>query len=182
MILFVPYLNPFVALDRKKISFLKPWQSAKSVNTIDPGALYDWGVRAVGFDFDQTLAPYGAETVSLFAADAVKKFKNVFGDRLCVISNARSGRVAEAAGRIDLAVVIETAEKPSARAFLSAERYFGMPAGQCAYVGDRYLTDTLGANLAGWKSILVDPLDPPSDPVAVRIVRIYENYLAKFIK
>jgi putative hydrolase of the HAD superfamily len=90
------------------------------------------------------------------------------GYRLGVISNAdgRVRRLLEEAGLSRfLDVVVDSAEagveKPDPRIFLAATDALGLPPGQCAYVGDIYEIDVIGARAAGLEAILIGPGEAP---------------------
>ena len=158
-------------------SDLRPDQRAGSVAEIDARALYDRGVRAIGFDADQTLCSYHGAGIDERLLMSIEAVRGLFGDRVCIISNCTDARREELIERFPLYVVRERKKKPSAEPYREAERRFGVPPEQWAFVGDRLLTDVVGANRAGWRSILVPPLAPETDPWFVAMARSYERLL-----
>jgi putative hydrolase of the HAD superfamily len=84
------------------------------------------------------------------------------GYRLGVISNA-DGRVQGLLERAGLSafleVVVDSAEvgveKPDPRIFLAATERLGLPPSACAYVGDIYEIDYVGASRAGLEALLI---------------------------
>jgi len=96
------------------------------------------------------------------------------GYRLGVVSNA-DGRVRALLADVGLAryfdVIVDSAEagveKPDPRIFLAATGALGLEPEDCAYVGDIYEIDVLGACAAGLRGILIGP---GSAPVAVERV------------
>jgi HAD superfamily hydrolase (TIGR01549 family) len=101
------------------------------------------------------------------------------GYRTAVVSNA-DGRVRgllEAAGLSPLLeFVVDSAEvgveKPDPRIFHAATGRLGLPPAECAYVGDIYEIDVVGAERAGLSAILVG--DGPAPESVVRIDRLEE--------
>jgi putative hydrolase of the HAD superfamily len=101
------------------------------------------------------------------------------GYRVAVISNA-DGRVRgllETAGLASLLeFVVDSAEvgveKPDPRIFHAATDRLGLSPGACAYVGDIYEIDVLGAQAAGLTGILVG--DAPAPDHVVRVSRLEE--------
>jgi HAD superfamily hydrolase (TIGR01509 family) len=99
------------------------------------------------------------------------------GYRIGVISNA-DGRVRgllEAAGLAGLLeFVVDSAEigveKPDPRIFHAATERLGLPPAACAYVGDIYEIDVLGAEKAGLVAVLVG--DAPAPDSVVRVFRL----------
>ncbi len=93
------------------------------------------------------------------------------GYRLGVVSNA-DGRVQRLLEEAGLATHLETildsahvgVEKPDPRIFLAATERLNLPPSSCAYVGDVYEIDILGARAAGLRAILIGACPAP-DPV-----------------
>jgi putative hydrolase of the HAD superfamily len=91
------------------------------------------------------------------------------GYRLGVVSNA-DGRVRGLLADVGLAgffdVVVDSAEagveKPDPRIFLAATGALGLEPEDCAYVGDIYEIDVLGARAAGLRAILIGPGTAPA--------------------
>ncbi len=90
------------------------------------------------------------------------------GYRIAVVSNA-DGRVRtllEAAGlSAHLEFVVDSAEvgveKPDPRIFLAATGRLGLPPAACAYVGDIYEIDVVGARRAGLAPVLIGDAPAP---------------------
>ena len=84
------------------------------------------------------------------------------GYRLGVISNA-DGRVRGLLDRAGLSAFLELVvdsaevgvEKPDPRIFLAASGRLGLPPSACAYVGDIYEIDYVGASRAGLEALLI---------------------------
>jgi putative hydrolase of the HAD superfamily len=103
------------------------------------------------------------------------------GFRIGVVSNAdgRVRRLLDEAGLSPfLQVVIDSSEvgveKPDPRIFREASDRIETPPHACAYVGDIYEIDVIGARTAGFEPILIGPGEAPeSDPV-VRIGELRE--------
>jgi putative hydrolase of the HAD superfamily len=95
--------------------------------------------------------------------------------RLGVVSNA-DGRVrglleeAGLASRLDC--VLDSAEvgveKPDARIFLAATELLALSPAECAYVGDIYDIDIVGAQRAGLEAVLIGPCPAPEDVLRIR--------------
>ncbi len=106
------------------------------------------------------------------------------GYRLGVVSNAdgRVRRLLEAAGVADgLDFILDSAElgieKPDPRIFLEATRRLGFLPQVCAYVGDIYEIDILGAEKAGLYPILIGecpaPESVPRVPDLLSLLRFF---------
>ena len=156
---------------------LRPDQQVDSVAEIDARALYDRGVRAIAFDADQTLCRFHGMGIHDRLLANIKVMRGLFADRLCIISNCTDRRREELIEHFPLHVVPASKRKPSPEPYREAERHFDVPPEEWAFVGDRVLTDIVGANRAGWHSILVSPLAPETDPWFIAMARAYERLL-----
>lgn len=156
---------------------LRPDQQVDSIAEIDTRALYDRGVRAIGFDADQTLCRYYGTAIHERLLTTVEAMRGLFAGRVCVISNCNDRRRRELTEGFPLYVVPVRRKKPALDPFRAAEERFGVPPEQWAFAGDRLLTDIVGANRAGWYSIHVRPLVPETDPWYIASTRSYERLL-----
>ena len=80
------------------------------------------------------------------------------GFALTVVSNNRDERVRPFAEAIGLRFQARAA-KPLPRGYRAAAASMGLTPQQCVAVGDQIFTDILGANLAGMKSVLLEPIE-----------------------
>jgi HAD superfamily phosphatase (TIGR01668 family) len=158
---------------------LRPDQEVGSIAEIDAQALYDRGVRAIGFDADQTLCEFYGKGIDDSLLTNIEAMRGLFEDRLCIISNCTEERRLELVEKFPLHVVSVRTKKPDPEAYRSAEEHFAIPPEQWAFVGDRLLTDIVGANRAGWHSIHVRPLVPGTDPWFMPLARVYEGLLRR---
>ena len=158
-------------------SEIRPDQQVESIAEIDARALYDRGIRAIAFDADQTLCRFHGTAINDRLLMNIEVMRGLFADRLCIISNCTDKRREELIERFPLYVVPVRKRKPSAEPYREAERHFDIPPEQWAFVGDRILTDIVGANRAGWHSILAPPLAPETDPWFITLARSYERLL-----
>jgi HAD superfamily hydrolase (TIGR01549 family) len=106
-------------------------------------------------------APGARETLDALAAR---------GYRMGVVSNAdgRVRKLLENTGLADrLEIVLDSAlvgmEKPDPRIFVAAADELGVPAADCAFVGDIYEIDIVGARAAGMRAILIGACPAPED-------------------
>ena len=106
------------------------------------------------------------------------------GYRLGVVSNAdgRVRQLLEEAGIASLLeIIVDSAEvgveKPDPRIFLTATERLWLPASACAYVGDIYEIDVVGAESAGLTAVLIG--DGPA-PESVRRVTALPELLSLF--
>ena len=158
---------------------LKPDLEVGGVADLDVDSLHRSGVRAVGFDADQTLCAFGGPGIDATLQASIDAMVERFEGKVCVISNCTEERRRELEERFPLPVIAARRKKPARQPYRDAERRFNVPPERWAFVGDRLLTDVVGANRAGWRSILIRPLAPETDPPIIAAVRAYERALRR---
>lgn len=155
---------------------LKPSHAARRVYELTPEALSAMGVRALILDVDNTLTTHGNPEPDAAVQHWLAQMRaaNV---PLMILSNNRAARVAPFAERLGLAFESEGA-KPLSRGYLRCCERFCLPPEQVAIVGDQIFTDMLGGNLAGVKTILVEPIEPETG-FFFRVKRFVERPLLR---
>jgi len=156
------------------MSLLKPYKYVKKVSDISLNMLVLWDVKAILLDTDNTLAPRDSEFFSSETREWIDKAKKIFG--MCIVSNGRPGRVRRASQIFDIPYVYPPF-KPFPGTFRKAASLLGVKTADCVMIGDQVFTDVLGGNLAGMKTILVDPVDSQSDGFWTKLLRRIERRL-----
>ena len=133
-------------------SLLPKVQTAK-LTDITADHLRRWGVRLLMLDFDNTIVPYTTNEPTETMVAWLNDMKDA-GFQLCVVSNSKKERVKNFCRKYRLHCITH-AKKPFPRGIRECMEQFGIPAEECALVGDQIFTDTLGANGCGVTSILV---------------------------
>lgn len=138
------------------ISFLPTYRTPK-LTDIRPDFLRDEGIRLLMLDFDNTIVPY---TTSVPTEEMARWLKEMAASDIpvCIVSNSKKERVPIFCGEYGLSCITH-AKKPFSKGIRQCLETYGIPASQAALVGDQIYTDTLGANCAGVKSILVEAID-----------------------
>lgn len=155
-----------------------PDECATSAYQIDFKKLHREGYRGVLFDIDNTLVPHGAS--------ADKRAKKLFeslrrlGMKTCLISNNQIERVKEFADEVD-SKFIENAHKPSTRNYFYAMELMETDRSNTIFVGDQLFTDIYGANRAGIRTILVEPIHPKEE-IQIVLKRYLEKVVLYFYK
>jgi HAD superfamily phosphatase (TIGR01668 family) len=146
-------------------------------------------IEAVIFDIDQTIVPYGKITIPEDIHELIRSLKPKY--RMCLLSNFphtedRIKRIRAIEGQLEIDAIFSTRRKPSPAAFHLALESLGSEPEKTMMVGDRVLTDMIGANQLGLKTVLVKPLDRRTDPFfMVTLPRFFERpylKLGRFIK
>jgi uncharacterized protein len=155
--------------------------SVLQVPAIIPG-----NAKGIIFDIDQTIVAYGSSEVPVETVAMVEALKKQY--RLCLLSNSPRQyrpvrRLAEISKVLGIPVAHAERKKPDARAFEEALRELGTKAGETVMVGDRVMTDVLGANARGLISVLVAPIAPAADPwFMVQLPRKAERFLLALLR
>lgn len=123
------------------------------VTDLSPRLLRDHGIRLLMLDFDNTLVPYTTDEPTDAVADWLKAILQS-DILLCVVSNSRNDRVKKFCRRYGIDCITH-ARKPFSKGIRQCLQKYGLPAGECALVGDQIYTDVMGANGCGVVPILV---------------------------
>lgn len=135
--------------------FTKPNIQLNKVTNITPALLKEHNIKGLILDVDNTLCINKGKNMIVGAARWLEKMKSA-GVKLIVLSNAKPKRMGPIANKLGLPMVA-LGLKPLPFGYFRAAKKMGEKPGNCAIVGDQLLTDILGGNLAGVKTILVTP-------------------------
>lgn len=140
------------------MSVLRPYKMYSAVTEITSHELDLMGIKALLLDIDGTLMPTKRDRLGTEVIRWIECMKNA-GIRLYILSNSRRVRRVEKLGH-DLDIPCRAlSRKPLPKNFLYAAYQMGLPPEEIAMVGDQIFTDTLGANLAGIRALLVESTD-----------------------
>ena len=136
---------------------LLPTFMTDKLTDITPLFLEQHGIRLLMMDFDNTIVPYVTDTPT---PEVVSWISMMQQSRiaLCVVSNSHKERVKIFCKKYGLDCITH-AKKPFSKGIRECLQKYGLPAAQCALVGDQIYTDTLGANCTNVKSILVKAIN-----------------------
>ncbi len=136
---------------------LLPKMITDSLTDLTPAFLEQNGIRLLMLDFDNTIVPY---TTNIPSADMEIWLRCMvrLGVKLCVVSNSHKDRVPVFCRKYGIPCVTH-AKKPGIRGIRECLEQFDLQPEECALVGDQIFTDTLGANRAGVRSILVKAIN-----------------------
>ena len=139
-----------------KVSLL-PTMIFSALTDLSAEFLHSRGIKLLMLDFDNTIVPYTTSTpteemrtwLQTMAASDIQ---------LCVVSNSHKDRVKIFCARYGMDCITH-ANKPFSKGIRECLARYEIPSENCALVGDQIFTDTLGANCAGVRSILVKAID-----------------------
>lgn len=127
---------------------------------LTPRLLRDLRVRLLLCDLDYTLAPRSVERPDRTLRDWLDACRDA-GVTVMILSNNRSTRRVETfCGELGIRYVGH-AGKPGTRGYRHAMEQTGTPPEHTAMLGDKLLTDVLGAKRAGVLALMVEPLGGP---------------------
>ena len=130
---------------------------------LKPSVLKEKGITLLLADLDNTLTPYSSEVPT----EEVRKWKEELeanGITLFVVSNSRTAtRVPNYCNALGIGYVRHSG-KPKIKGFVRALAENGRKAEETLMVGDQIFTDVLGANRAGLRVILVEPIELAGNP------------------
>ncbi len=132
---------------------LMPTFRAGALTELTAEMLKRQGIRLLMLDFDNTMVPY---TTDVPTEEMRRWLQEMQGTdiQLCVVSNSRNDRVVRFCEKYGIDCITH-AKKPFSKGITKCLARYGIPKEQAALVGDQIYTDTLGANCAGVRSILI---------------------------
>lgn len=122
--------------------------------------LRDRDVKLLLCDLDYTLAPRSVAVPDAALRRWLEELRAA-GITVMILSNNRSGKRVDTFCR-DLGIpYVGHAGKPGRRGYREAMEKAGVPAAETAMLGDKLLTDVLGAKRSGVLALMVEPLGGP---------------------
>lgn len=156
----LPWYNSYIAYESVVCVMpfsLLPWRITNELPDLEPKWLQEQGIRLLMLDFDNTIVPYTTNTPTPQMEDWLKKMLES-DVQICVVSNSKRDRVKVFCEKYGIPCITH-AKKPFSRGICACIAKFDVPKENCALCGDQIYTDTLGANCAGIRSILVTAID-----------------------
>lgn len=147
-----------------------------STYSINFKKFYMLGYRAVIFDVDNTLVEHDAPADERAVA-LISKLKAI-GFKICFLSNNDEERVASFNEGLGCEYIYK-AGKPLAKGYLAAMEKMGTDRMNTMFVGDQIFTDIWGANNAGIRSVLVQPI-AKHEEIQIVLKRIPEKLILHF--
>ena len=153
----------------------KPNYYLSGISDLTPRRLSLWGIKGLILDVDNTLAAQDAPHLPKEIDTWLKAAKEMHLPMI-ILSNNKPERVAPFAKKVGLPFVARAA-KPLPFGFAKGVKLLGLKKESVAAVGDQILTDIIGSNLCGVKSILTDPLKEETEGFLATKRRWQKNYL-----
>ena len=135
---------------------MKPYRVFPDYRHIDPAFFTRHGIRLLLCDLDYTLAPKSQREPDETVRRWIGKMRQA-GVEVMILSNNRSPARVEQFCR-ELGITYEGhAKKPRTVGFRRAMARCGVTPRETAMLGDKLLTDMLGANRSGILALMVEP-------------------------
>lgn len=150
------------------------------------GILEKVRIDAIILDIDQTIVPFGETSIPEDILGLIRRLQPNY--RMCFLSNFphradRVQRIRSIEEQAGIRAIFSRRRKPSPTAFRFALDGLKSEPQKTMMVGDRLLTDILGAKNVGIRTVLVSPLSPNTDPLfMVKIPRLFERPYLKFAR
>ena len=155
------------------MSLVRPWRRECAITDVDVDELAASGVRCVLFDRDNTVVPRDTGVAPADVMDWICRVREA-GIALCMVSNNFHSQQVEASAAELGCAVVHHAMKPAPFAVRRALAIVGVDASEAELIGDQVFTDVMAGNLAGVRTILVEP-QSTSDLWYTHIFRVFER-------
>ncbi|MBG9982576.1 YqeG family HAD IIIA-type phosphatase [Aerococcaceae bacterium DSM 111020] len=158
--------------------YFTPTWKIESIYAITPAQLIQHDIKAVIVDLDNTLLPWNEPVYSKDMEEWITALR-ANGLGIYLLSNNNYDRVAKVAEPLQLNFTA-SALKPRGKHFRYAVKDLNVADENIVVIGDQLITDVLGANRRGLKSILVKPM-VPNDNIFTWLNRTLEKGLMKLV-
>ena len=155
---------------------LKPTLFIPNVTDISLNLFKKMDIEAIILDIDDTLVPPKENEINeeILNWTYIIKSSNI---KIILVSNNFKKRVGKIAQKLDLPYIY-WGMKPLTTGINRAVKILDVSKEKIAVIGDQIFTDVLGANLAGVKSILINPLTPGKS-ITLKLKRFMEKPIRK---
>lgn len=157
-----------------------PDQYVPSLSDVSLDDLKSRGLEALLLDLDNTMLPWQSTLIPVETREWINEAKRL-GFKLCIISNTHHPRrLRRIADDLEIASIYG-ALKPRRCGFARACEMLDVEPEKCAVIGDQILTDILGGNMAGARTILVKPM-ARREFVGTKISRFFERIILGLLR
>ena len=139
---------------------LVPDRLYRRYTDITPQMMQEWGIKLLLCDLDYTLAPRSVVRPDAEVLSWVNAMKAV-GVEVMILSNNRSPVRVETFCKDMGITYVGHAGKPAKRGYREAMAKAGVTERETAMLGDKLLTDVLGAKRSNVLALMVEPLGGP---------------------
>jgi len=140
------------------LQYFAPDIICRSITDIPLDELKERGIRGLLFDLDNTITEWQKDEVTERNKQWLHDLREQ-GFSICIVSNNHAPRVKRVAEQLGLPC-LHSAAKPRRKSYWQAAALLKLAPQQLAMVGDQLLTDVLGGNIYGVKTVLAKPIKP----------------------
>jgi HAD superfamily phosphatase (TIGR01668 family) len=150
---------------------------------IDFQDLKNNGIRYIISDIDQTITSQSENNICNEVIEKFDKIKEIFSEKnICFLTNEYSEeRSREIYSQINIHTIRHKGRlKPYSDGYIAAIEYFKnnkIKMNEICFIGDRILTDVVGANNLGIFTIQVNPFNVKSDRMITKLIRFLEKLI-----
>lgn len=159
---------------------LFPDEYVRSAFEIDYEGLYGQGCRGVIYDIDNTLVLPDAPADERAQAHIARLLE--MGWKVSLVSNNRERRVKSFSQETGAIPYVYQALKPLAKGYRRAMRMMKTTPETTIFVGDQIYTDIWGANRAGLRTFLVQPMVTKEEPQIILKRLVEKPVLAAYLR
>ncbi|MEH7393057.1 YqeG family HAD IIIA-type phosphatase [Bacillus sp. JJ1474] len=156
-----------------------PDQHVRSIFEITPEKLKENGIKGIITDLDNTLVEWDRPNATPKLINWFEEMKNS-NVMITIVSNNNDNRVRSFSEPLNIPF-IPLARKPLGRAFNRALLEMGLKKEETVVIGDQLLTDVLGGNRSGFRTILVVPV-AQTDGFITRFNRKVERLILNWFR
>jgi len=156
------------------INLFRPNFYFKKITDINPLFLKDLKIKTILLDVDNTLTPPDSNILFEGVKSFLENLKNE-NFKIIIVSNNDEKRVSSFAKIVNLPYIFH-AHKPLT---FKIKKYLKCKKHDVVVIGDQILTDILMANLASFKSILIEPQSKDPERLSFKVKRSFEKYLMR---
>ena len=171
-------LKTFIKVMYGKDTSIIPNTYTKDIYSIDYKTLKQKKMTNLIFDIDNTILKVNSVEIPPKLKKLFSKIDKDFN--ICIVSNNKKERVLPVAHILNCNYIFE-AKKPNKEAFDKALNILKAKKENTVMIGDQMLSDIVGANKYGIRTILVDPLENKYD-LKTGTSRVLQNIMMKKIK
>ncbi|SDL43302.1 YqeG family HAD IIIA-type phosphatase [Halarsenatibacter silvermanii] len=156
------------------LELLKPDDRFEHISDIDLDYFSDRNLFGMVIDIDNTVMPYSCQDIPGRIKTWINKADEM-GYKISFVSNTATERTEYLAEEFGFPVY-GMSLKPLRKNLLRVQNEFDIPKKNMVIIGDQIFTDILGGNLAGFYTILVEPLTE-RDFIVTKGLRWLESFI-----
>lgn len=156
---------------------LKPNMYKKDIYSIDYKKLKDNGICYLFFDLDNTIISYSEKKVTEDIINLFNKLKKM-GFKCFIFSNSHYERLKPFKDKLDIDIY-HGSMKPLKKNYKKIIMKYDK--NKCAFIGDQFMTDVLGAKRNNLFVILVDRIED-KEPIYTKFWRFFEGFILRKYK